>query len=128
MKNEKGVYIDNILNVFNTNGKDKNFWELFFYDINSNNENTNKNIASKLNQCIWENQDLQLALDIADFIIDYGLDSLIKEISSDFFLNNFNHILSSDYKCDIEIKKLALFLLKKWTEKKAEFINLYEIS
>ena len=70
MKNEKGVYIDNILNVFNTNGKDKNFWELFFYDINSNNENTNKNIASKLNQCIWENQDLQLALDIADFIID----------------------------------------------------------
>ena len=121
MKNEKGIYIDNILNIFNTKGNDKNFWELFFNDINSNNEITNKNITSKLNQCIWENQDLQLALDIIDFIIDYGTDSLITEISSDFFLNNYNHILSSDYKCDIEMKKLALFLLQKWSEKKTDF-------
>ena len=60
---------------------------------------------------------------ITDFIIDYGSNSIINEISSDFFLRNFIHILSPQYNCNKEIKKLTIFLLRKWSQKKKEFIN-----
>ena len=123
MKNEEGEFYDNILNIFNTKGKHKNSWELFIYDINSNNENINRNIISKLYNCIWENQDLELALVIIDFIIEYGSDSLINEIASDFFLHNYIYILSPKYECNQENKKLAIVLLKKWSDKKKDFIN-----
>ena len=93
MKNEEGEFYDNILNIFNTKGKHKNSWELFIYDINSNNENINRNIISKLYNCIWENQDLELALVIIDFIIEYGSDSLINEIASDINALATNHIV-----------------------------------
>ena len=30
MKNEKGEFYDNILNIFNTKGKNRNYWQFFY--------------------------------------------------------------------------------------------------
>ena len=107
----------NILKLLDSKGDDKLLWLQVLKDIISGDDNLNYNIVSKLNQCLIENQNLELAIDIIDFIVDHGSDNLIKSIASEDFLKNLYHILSKKYKADRETQKLVVFLIKKWADK-----------
>ena len=107
----------NISLLLDSKGNNKILWENFLKEIMSGNKNLNFNIISKLNQCLIEKENLELAVDIIDFIVDYGKENLVKEIASELFLNNFIHILSVNYKSDKKIQELVLYLVKKWANK-----------
>ena len=115
MENNKNKL--NILKLLDSKGDDKLLWLQVLKDIISGDDNLNYNIVSKLNQCLIENQNLELAIDIIDFIVDHGSDNLIKSIASEDFLKNLYHILSKKYKADRETQKLVVFLIKKWADK-----------
>ena len=110
----------NISKLLDSKGNNKILWVNLLKDIISGDNNLNYNMVSKLNQCLIDNENLELAIDIIDFIVDYGADSLIESIATKDFLKNFNHILSVNYKSDKETKKLVLFLIKKWANKYKE--------
>ena len=115
MENNKNKL--NISKLLDSKGNDKLLWLYVLKDIISGDDNLNYNIVSKLNQCLIDNENLELAIDIIDFIVDHGADNLIKSIASVVFLKNFNHILSTKYKADRETQKLVIFLIKKWEDK-----------
>ena len=104
----------NISKVLDSKGKNKTFWLLLLKDIRSEKDNLNYNIVSKLNQCIIENDNLELAIDVIDFIIDYGSYNIIKLIEKKEFLDNFNFVLKKNIKVDNKTRKLVLFLIRKW--------------
>ena len=107
----------NISKLLDSKGNDKLLWLQVLKDIISGDDNLNYNIVSKLNQCLIDNENLELAIDIIDFIVDHGACNLIESIASVVFLKNFNRILSTKYKTDRETQKLVVFLIKKWADK-----------
>ena len=119
----------NISKLLDSKGNNKILWVNLLKEIISGDNSLNYNIVSKLNQCLIDNENLELVIDIIDFIVDYGADNLVESIASKDFLKNFNRILSVNYKSDKETKKLVLFLIKKWANKckeKEAFQNFKE--
>ena len=117
MEKEKENNLTNISKIFILKGEDKNIWKNLLHEIISNNEMIYFNIISKINQSLIDNYNVDLALDIIDFIIDYGSNKIIEYISSKKFLKNVSNILSINYNSDISTKKKLIYLIKKWALK-----------
>jgi len=129
MENEKRVIIVN--EILKSKGENIDFWKYFYMEINHNAKNSNYNIISILNSNLIFNENVDLTLDIIDFIFDYGSEDIISHITSDF-LNNITNLMTSNYKTEKNILEKILFLIKKWgtecqnKEIFSNFRNIYE--
>ena len=107
--------IKNIKYIYSLNSNNKEAWDSFKSDINS--ENPNKKIIIYLKNKIIEEPNNELNLDIIDYIIDNGDNKFIDEIFQPEFFDTFiNKIIETNNE-NKEIKDKALFLIKKWNDK-----------
>ena len=113
----KKNYKLSVIEIYAKKGYEILPWKNLLTEIKLNDENINFNIICKLNQCIIEEKYIQLTLSIIDFIIDYGNDSIVKEIASENFLRNFARLASKKSKLNEKDQKNVLFLIQKWALK-----------
>ena len=104
----------NLENIYLKNGNDKSAWISFVSDIN--NEKKNEKNISYLKNKLLQHQQIDLTLDIIDFIIDRGIKSLRDKIFQKDFFDTFIKVAIHDNK-DNNIEQKALFLIKKWLKK-----------
>ena len=111
MKNEKKVIF--VIEILKSKGENKDFWKYFYMEINNNIKNTNYNIISILNNNLILNENVDLTLDIIDFIFDYGSEDIISHITLDF-LKNITNLMTNLYNTEKAVLDKILFLIKKW--------------
>ena len=105
----KKNYKLSVIEIYAKKGYEILPWKNLLTEIKLNDENINFNIICKLNQCIIEEKYIQLTLSIIDFIIDYGNDSIVKEIASENFLRNFARLASKKSKLNEKVQKCVIF-------------------
>ena len=114
--------LQNINNIYSSEGKNKNAWELFFKDIN--NDNYKEKIVMLLEKTMKENPTNELTVDIIDFIMDFGNPNIINLIAQKQFQSTFINLLKSDTNAGIENQKKVIYLTQKWSKKFNENQNL----
>ena len=115
MSSNSGPELQNINNIYLSEGKNKNAWKLFYKDIN-NDSYINK-IIFLLASNMKENPKNGLTIDIIDFIIDFGNQNIINLVSQKHFLELFVNLLKSDAKAGVENQKKVIYLTQKWAKK-----------
>ena len=121
MKNIKDSELA-INKIFATKGKEKEIWKQLLYDINS--DKANNEIISVIIYNLKIKNDLNLAIYIFDFIIDYGSEKIVNSITKEIVLKQIENILEDNSNPENEMKKIIFFLLEKWhqkLEKKEDF-------
>ena len=103
--------------IYNSEGKNKNEWQEFLFEININKKKINKQIISRLDQSFKDKTKVDLTSDFIDFIIDYGCDTVIDLISNEKFLGNFISLIKKSSNSTIETQKKVIFLIQKWALK-----------
>ena len=122
MSSASNQELENLKNIYSSNGKDKNSWINFHKDIN--NDSFISKIISFLQANMKENPKNELTLDIIDFAIDFGNQYIINLISQKQFLDSFIKLLKSETKAGIENQKKVIYLTQKWAKKFYENKNL----
>ena len=129
MENKK--IIMNVNEIIDSQGKNKKLWEKLYIEININLMNNNYDTISYLNNNLILNKNVDLTLDIIDFIIDYGSEDIITLITPEF-LKNIRNLLTTRYKSENDILFKILFLIQKWGtscpkyKNYLNFRNIYE--
>ena len=129
MENEKRVIL--AYEILKSKGENKDFWKYFYMEINNNVKNINYNTISILNNNLILNENVDLTLDIIDFICDYGSEDIISHITPDF-LKNITNLMTNNYNTEKSVLEKILFLIKKWgteyqnKEYFSNFRNIYE--
>ena len=114
--------LHNIENIYSLNGKNKELWDSFLSDIN--NEDLTEKIIVFIKNKISEKQNIELALDIIDYIIDKGSNSIIDKIfQPDFFGLLINITIENNLE-NVKIEEKALFLMHKWVNKFNDKYNI----
>ena len=103
--------------IYNSDGKNKNEYQEFLFEININKKKINKQIISRLDQSFKDKTKVDLTSDFIDFIIDYGCDTVIDLISNEKFLGNFISLIKKSSNSTIETQKKVIFLIQKWALK-----------
>ena len=107
--------IQNMINIYSSDGKNKNAWQLFFKDIN--NDILEETIISTLEKNMKEYPRNEITADIIDFIIDFGSSTIINLIAQNKFLDTFINLLKSETKAGLENQKKVIYLTQKWAKK-----------
>ena len=115
-QNENEISLS-IHKIYNSDGKNKNEWQEFLFEININKKKINKQIISRLDQSFKDKTKVDLTSDFIDFIIDYGCDTVIDLISNEKFLANFISLIKKSSNSTIETQKKVIFLIQKWALK-----------
>ena len=108
--------------IFATRGKEKEFWKQLLYEINS--DKANNEIISVIIYNLKIKNDLNLAIYIFDFIIDYGSEKIVNSITKEIVLKQIENILEDNSNPKNDMKNIIFFLLEKWhqkLEKKEDF-------
>ena len=111
-----------INNIYSTYGKNKQAWEdllIIIYESSTYQDL----IISFLIKIIRDEPSNILTLDIIDFLVDFGPKHLIKEISTNKFMNNIVNLLKKSIDFGLEFQNKGIYLTKKWNEKAKEFKN-----
>ena len=87
MSSGSGPELQNINNIYLSEGQNKNAWQLFYKDIH--NDSYINNIMFLLYKNLKQNPKNGLTIDIIDFIIDFGNQNIIKLVSKKEFLESF---------------------------------------
>lgn len=105
-----------ISKIYDSNGQKLNYWKKLLFEIKSDNKKINDEIFTKLNQSILDKINIDLTLDIMDFIIIYGNNMIIDLIAkNEYFLINIKHLLKRDAQIDSETTlKKVISLIQKW--------------
>ena len=103
-----------IRKIYDTNGKNQNQWKKLLFEIQLDDKNINNAIFSKINNSLIDKVKVDLTIDVIDFIIDYGINSIIDLIANSDLLLNFKHLLKVDSQLNIEAQKKVVFLIQKW--------------
>ena len=125
MKNVKNSEL-NINKIYITEGKKKEFWKNFVYEINS--DEANIEITSTIYYYLLKNIHFELTIYIIDFILDYGSEKIIKLITNKMFLVEIEKFLKNNSAKENDLKRIILFLIKKWAtkfEKKEDFEDFF---
>ena len=124
----------NITFIISSNGKNKEAWEILLNNIISNDSNINNDIISYIYQSLIEKTNIEINLDILDFIVQYGSLSIIEVFVNKNLSKQILELLKNNSKSSINVQKKIIFLIQKWARKYAEekeqiysaFINNYE--
>ena len=115
MSSSTGPELQNINNIYSSEGKNKNAWQLFYKDIN--NDSYINSIIFLLASNMKQNPKNGLTIDIIDFIIDFGNQNIINLVSQKQFLELFVNLLKSDVNAGRENQKKVIYLTQKWAKK-----------
>ena len=107
--------LQNINNIYLSEGKNKNSWALFLKDIN--NDMYKEKIVMFLEKNMKENPKNELTIDIIAFIMDFGNQNIINLIGQKQFQNIFINLLKSETNAGIENQKKVIYLTQKWAKK-----------
>lgn len=115
MEEKVSICISNLDKLYSMNGKDKESWkflltniyECLFYE----------QIISYFEEKMKKEPSNVLTLDIIDFLVDYGPNDLIGELSSVKFMENFCNILKNTKDVESKLFKIGIFLTQKWNIK-----------
>ena len=117
MESNKSELSSSIHKIYNSEGKNKNEWQEFLYEININKKKINNQIITRLNQSFKDKNKIELTPDFLDFIIDYGSNTLIDLISDEKFLGNFISLIKKSANSSTQLQKKVIFLIQKWALK-----------
>ena len=115
MSSSSGPELQNINNIYSSEGQNKNAWQLFYKDIN--NDSYINNIMYLLYSNLKQNPKNGLTIDIIDFIVDFGSQNIINLVSKKEFLGSFVNLLKSDANAGRENHKKVIYLTQKWAKK-----------
>ena len=107
--------LKNINDIFSSDGKNKNAWELFCKDIDD--DNYSNKIVSFLEKNMKENPKDELTVDIIDFIMEFGNQNIINLIAQKPFQDTFVSLLKQETNAGLENQKKVIYLTQKWAKK-----------
>ena len=107
----------NLESLFLNNGNNKGDWEFFSNDIK--NEDFSEKIVESISLYLKKNDqdEVSLALDISDYILDFGSQKIIGLIAQQSFLEDILNILKSETNSSVENQKKVIYLIGKWAKK-----------
>ena len=119
MEEESSNNNSNISLIISSNGKNKESWENLVCDLDSGDSNIPNNIISILNENLVDKKNIEITLDILDFLVHYGTPSIIELIAKKEFLKSILELLKvkNSTKSNVNIQKKIIFLTKKWAKK-----------
>ena len=106
-----------ISNVISSNGNDKDSWSELLCNITSYSQNSLQETVSILSKNLINKENINITLDIIDFLINYGIPEIIELIAKREFLDNILFLLKNKSKSSVEIQKKIIFLTQKWHQK-----------
>ena len=109
--------ISNISEIFSSNGENKESWSDLLCNIISSNPKTIQEIVFFLKQKLNNKENVDLTLDIIDFLLNYGSQEIIEELAQKDFLNTILSLLKNKSKSGVNIQKKIIFLTQKWHQK-----------
>ncbi len=107
--------------LYSVDGNGKKFWNKIINKINNSHDNTQ--IINYLKNLLINQPNNELTLDIIDFIITYGNNSVINLIAEKEFMNTFVCLLKKEVNANINIQMKVIFLIQKWAIKFNNDIN-----
>jgi hypothetical protein len=109
--------IINLESLFLNNGNNKGDWEFFAADIKK--EDYSEKIIESISLYLKKNDqdEVSLALDITDYILDFGSPKIISLIAQQNFLEDILNILKSETNANVENQKKVIYLIGKWAKK-----------
>ena len=109
--------IANLINIYSCHGKNKFYWELLLSDIRK--QSVNSKITCYFTKKIEEQSEIDLTLNIIDYIIDNETnDNIITLFSYNDFVTNVLNLLKIN--SDNLIHEKILFLIRKWANQLKE--------
>ena len=115
MKNISGVEVQNLNNIYLSEGKIQENWRLFFEDM-KNESNIEKILLFLKNKMVNSPQNI-ITLDIIDLMIDYGSPKTLNLIGQKEFIDLILNLLKPKVNAGIENQKKVIYLIKKWATK-----------
>ena len=115
MENISGIEVQNLNNIYLSEGKIQENWRLFFEDMK--NESYTENILLFLKNKIINHPENLITLDIIDLMIDYGSPKTLNLIAQKEFIKIILNLLKKTIKAGIENKKKVIYLIQKWAIK-----------
>ena len=103
MENISGIEVQNLNNIYLSEGKIQENWRLFFEDMK--NESYTENILLFLKNKIINHPENLITLDIIDLMIDYGSPKTLNLIAQKEFIKIILNLLKKTIKAGIENKK-----------------------
>ena len=103
--------------IISSNGNNKEAWEELLSEINSGNSYTNSDIISNLNQFLINKTNIEITLDIIDFLVNYGTAPIVELIAKKEFLKLILELLKKSSNSNVNIQKKIIFLTQKWAKK-----------
>ena len=109
--------ISNISEIFSSNGENKESWSDLLCNIITSNPKTIQETVFFLKQKLNNKENVDLTLDIIDFLLNYGSQEIIEELAQKDFLNTILSLLKNKSKSGVNIQKKIIFLTQKWHQK-----------
>ena len=122
-ENQSNISNSNILKIISSNGNEKDAWENLICNINSEEINSN-DIIMPLFENLKNKSNIEITLDITDFLVNYGTPNIIELISKKDYLGNILELLKNSSNSSIIVQKKIIFLTQKWAKKYENEKNL----
>ena len=101
----------------NSEGHSRKMWKLLYTELLYNNPTLNSEIVREINNCLVNNTNLDLILDILDFCLDYGEKEMIDKILMCLEITDFYHLNSNKgYQTEEKTAQKYFYLINKWSE------------
>ena len=114
----------NITIILSSNGNDKEAWENLLCDINSDETNISNDVIAILNKNLKDKTNVEITLDILDFLVNYGTPNIVELIAKKEFLKCILDLLKNSSKSSVNVQKKIIFLTQKWANKYENEKNL----
>ena len=109
--------ISNISEILSSNGENKESWNNFLCNIISGNTKSIQETVFYLKQKLINKEQVEIILDMIDFLINFGSQEIIEQIAQKDFLYTILSLLKNKSKSGVNIQKKIIFLTQKWHQK-----------
>ena len=108
----------NISEIISSNGNNKEAWVNLLCDIYSDDSNKiYHDVISFLKNNLEKILNVEITLDILDFLVNYGNPTIVALIARWDLINRISVFLKNEFNSSIEVKKKIIFLSQKWGKK-----------
>ena len=109
--------LSNISKIISSNGSDKDAWENLLCNIHSAESNNITEIIIFFNNNLDKKLDIEITLDIIDYLVFYGTQEIIESIAQKEFLTKILDLLKNNSGSSVNIQKTVIILTQKWAKK-----------
>jgi len=107
----------NLESLFSNKGSNKEDWN--YIEEKIKNEEYSEKIIENLSHYLQkkDQDEVTLALDITDYILDFGCPKIISLVAQQNFLEDILNLIRSETNANIINQKLVIYLIQKWAKK-----------